>query len=528
MERHAVNERRNAVSAKPCEKGSAMITRSCRTKFCRLSTRLVFILLGVLTFGGLLVAPQPASAQGTCIEDVWKAHGNKQGLNCTAQDVTLSSAGNIKISTGGSCDAQTGVCKCNSGQTVTFTADFEMDLTADTRYDVGFYIATGSGSGQNGAVTGQCSATASLAGNTPAGNFINLDPATPPTSDVCGDITGPLGTAHNPLFVTASISTECKAGPSGKLELPFCTTWRQPGSNELCKGTGNGTSTNDVYPGSPSKCNCGTLVVDILVDTAKIKVTKDVLAPGTVPETGGEATYTVKVENTASVADLILDSLADDKYGDITTVHAAGGGFLEVTATTCKADNDPATCQVGQTLPAGGSCTCTFKGVVPAGDAGGTFTDKVTGCGHDNFGHTGLCSTDDAVVTYTDVPEPPKLSKTATGKSCRIDVTYTVVVTNTSAQDKLKLNTLNDDIYGNITQVQGNVINTTCGVAPPNGAGALPFDISPSSNYTCTFVGRISSCNTTVKDTVTGTATDDDGASYTPSDDETVVVTVTP
>jgi hypothetical protein len=55
----------------------------------------------------------------------------------------------------------------------------------------------------------------------------------------------------------------------------------------------------------------------------------------------------------------------------------------------------------------------------------------------------------------------------------------------------------------------------------------LPFVIAASGNYSCSFVGRITSCDTTVVDIVTGGATDDDGASYTPSDDATVVVDVT-
>ena len=55
----------------------------------------------------------------------------------------------------------------------------------------------------------------------------------------------------------------------------------------------------------------------------------------------------------------------------------------------------------------------------------------------------------------------------------------------------------------------------------------LPFVIATSGNYGCSFVGRISNCNSTVVDTVTGGATDDDGANYTPSDDATIVVTVT-
>ena len=68
-----------------------------RTKFrCRL-TGLSPIVLGALAVGGLLLGVQPASAQGTCIQDVWKAHGNNQNLTCTAQDVTLSQATNINI-----------------------------------------------------------------------------------------------------------------------------------------------------------------------------------------------------------------------------------------------------------------------------------------------------------------------------------------------------------------------------------------------------------------------------------------------
>src|SRR5215510_4706931 len=110
-----------------------METRSCRT--------LLFTLIAVLAVGGLLLVAQPASAQ-TCIQDVWKAHGNNQNLTCTAQDVTLSTATNIQIQTGGQCDPVTGKCECFAGQPLTFTADFEMDLTADTRYDIGFYIAT--------------------------------------------------------------------------------------------------------------------------------------------------------------------------------------------------------------------------------------------------------------------------------------------------------------------------------------------------------------------------------------------------
>jgi hypothetical protein len=484
----------------------------------------------------LLFGPQAAYAVDNCIQDVWQAHGNNQGLTCSAQDVTLSKATNIVIPSGGggSCDPQTGVCKCFAGGQVTFTADFEMDLTADTRFDVGFYIGTGTGPTQNGALTGQCSATASLAGNTQQGTFINLD--APPncgggkgqtpcqSGDVCGDITGPFNTDHNPLFVRSNqITVTCPAAGQ-QVVVPFCTTWRQPGSNEVCLGTGNGTTTNDVFPGSPSKCNCGTLAIDIFAEAPNITVTKTTGTTG-VPETGGSATYTVTMQNNGSIP-VTLTSLTDNKYGDITTIHAASGGFQEVTATNCVVEtptDNPATCGVGGSIAAGGSCSCIFTGTVPPGDFPGNFIDIVTGCANNQTNPTPVCKTGTATVPYTDVPQPPTITKTATSPQCRIDVSYSVVVTNGSAQDTLTLNTLTDDKYGDITVAAGAnctgtcIVSTDCGQAS-NPGGTLPAVIAASGNYSCSFTGRISTCNS-LTDTVTGTATDNDGRAYGPATD---------
>jgi hypothetical protein len=160
----------------------------------------------------------------------------------------------------------------------------------------------------------------------------------------------------------------------------------------------------------------------------------------------------------------------------------------------------------------------------------------VEGCANNATNQTPVCKTDDAVVPYSNVPQRPTVTKAASAPVCRIDVNYNVVVQNTSAQDALTLNTLSDDVYGNITTAAGAnctgtcIVSTTCGQA--SGAGTLPAVIAASGNYTCSFVGRISSCNTTVHDTVSATATDDDGTSYplpgeTLSDDATVTVTVT-
>jgi hypothetical protein len=131
------------------------------------------------------------------------------------------------------------------------------------------------------------------------------------------------------------------------------------------------------------------------------------------------------VTNTAQVASVTLNFLTDDKYGDITTVHAAGGGFNAVTATNCT----PL-----PTIAAGQTFSCMFTGTVPPGDTGGRFTDVVSVGGTDSFGNScptslALCDNDDAFVTYRDVPQAPTLSKTAMAAACLIDVTYAVVVT---------------------------------------------------------------------------------------------------
>jgi hypothetical protein len=73
--------------------------------------------------------------------------------------------------------------------------------------------------------------------------------------------------------------------------------------------------------------------------------------------------------------------------------------------------------------------------------------------------------------TYTDVRENPVLTKTALATACQVDVTYQVVVTNSSAQDALTLNSLSDDKFGVITSAHAagggfeQVVSTTCGQA---------------------------------------------------------------
>jgi hypothetical protein len=474
--------------------------------------------LGVLliAFAGMLLGAQQVSAQ-SCMQDVWKAHGNNQNLNCTANDVTLASVGNLCVHVPSGhpqedpnrpgCQApnQDGNFTCVSGQDFTFTADYTMPLTAQARYDLGLYIAT-DGGGDDGAITGECANNVLTAANSETYFSSPLDRQYP--EDICGDITD----AHNPQVFSQTITTLCNDTGSG-VSLPWCTSWRQPGADELCNTTDYTTAAEwDAYPGSPSKCNCGLLFIDVFSETASITVVKTALTPG-VPETGGSATYSVAITANAQVSNVTIDTLTDNKYGDITSTHVTGGGFQAVTETTCI---------MPIVIAAGATYNCTFTGDVPAGNYGETYDDIVEACGTDDFGHSDLCDDDDASVPYDDVSVDPSLVKMSTGATIRVDVNYDVMVSNNSGHDTLTLTSLLDDVFGDITAVQGNVISTTCG-------NAVGYVIATNGSYNCSFVGRHTSEGTT-QDRVSGTATDADGVDFIDpplGDNASVTITVT-
>ena len=164
-----------------------------------------------------------------CAQDVAGFH-----LNCTANDVSLFGASNITILDDG-CVSQ--------DDTVTFTANFQVDLTAEARYDLGIWFADDGDPNGDGAKTGTC--TVATPAYEPDLPWVDLDGG----GDTCGDIDDD----HNPLFPTITLTVKCSdSDGDGKLNLPYLTSWRIPGANELC------TSPEQAFPGTPSKCKSDT------------------------------------------------------------------------------------------------------------------------------------------------------------------------------------------------------------------------------------------------------------------------------
>jgi uncharacterized repeat protein (TIGR01451 family) len=247
--------------------------------------------------------------------------------------------------------------------------------------------------------------------------------------------------------------------------------------------------------------------VDITDVAPSIKVTK-IADPETLPEPGGPVEFTVEVENTSVSTDPVtITSLVDDPdgAGPAEPIDLDGRG----------------SCDVPQTIQPGETYTCTFTRTV-TGNAGDAKTDVVTASGHDDDGHE-VSDDDDATVTLTDVPSSLALEKSANPTSVQApggDVTFTVVVRNTSAVDAVTVDTLVDNVYGDLDG-KGDCGTLIGKVLQPDDHGAGGPD-----EATCSFTGAVAGAGgSSHTDVVTVTGHDDDGAELTAHDDATVTIT---
>jgi len=353
-----------------------------------LTKRQVFsIALGVLMAALVIAVGHVAAAVGDtkaniCIQDNYTQHGNTQTLTCTANDVQLAEAIPSTICvlidptqppSATNCRTNTsGQASCVPNSQFSFVADFKVVLTAQDRYDIGIYFAT-DGGGTDGALTGSCQLNIITAANNTT-NFLNSDLASQP-GDICGDIAGKINTQYNPQIVNLKVEdVDCVGvGDPPKLKLPYCTSWRQTGANDLCD------EASDAFPGSPSKCSCNPgFTVDIFIEDASATVEK--------VATKAVVTYQVTVHNPTETRDLSLKAICDDKVGTI----AAATGFsctpsgpatgYALKSTTCGKGATDTPAGPG-TLPfsmphGGGDYVCTFDAQVPS--SASQQTDTVT------------------------------------------------------------------------------------------------------------------------------------------------------
>jgi hypothetical protein len=393
---------------------------------------------------------------GTCIGDL---SGYGPGINCTANDVRIGKASNIRDVSGNIIES------CTAGSTLSATGDF-MVLTGTARYDIGLYFSTDTDNDNNGAKSGQCVVTKLTYDNNVgdkyippnANNFINLDLLLDRKGNIIqpGDSCGDINTANNPQWVRVSFTAPCVASTSSFynpdtkscevfqqgqtlpadwkpcVRLPNAVSWRQDGANGVCD------SPLDAYPGTTAKCKVDAdFGIPVKVEQANIAVTKSP-ATNEVQAPGNWVLYTVQVQNKGSYASMEITTLTDTIggcYYDLSTpdtVVGTGDGCKNLTENNCNT-------LIGDTLgPAHTSAYCSFKGPV-IGDGGTSVSDTVKACGATGGGSA--CNTATARVDITLASTPPTVTKTP---SWRMDATYTVVVSNPSSTYTFTVTKLED------------------------------------------------------------------------------------
>ena len=298
------------------------------------------------------------------------------------------------------------------------------------------------------------------------------------TDDVLGNLDG-VGTCSVPQVIAPSGSYMCQytsmvSGNDG--DTATCTV----------TASGNDSNSNPVSDDDPE-----TVTVTGL--PSSITVVKSA-SPTSVAEPGGTVTYTVTITNTSAADTVTITSLMDDVAGDL---------------------NGQGTCSVPQVLAPGASYMCQHDQMV-SGMAGDSVTCTTTGSGTDDDGDP-VSDDDPETVTITDVPSGITVVKSASPTSVPEPggtVTYTVTVTNDSAVDTVTIDTLTDDVIGDL-----------------NGLGtcSVPQVLAPGETYMCEHDQMVSGePGDSVTCTTTGSGTDDDGDPVSDDDPETVTITDVP
>ena len=210
--------------------------------------------------------------------------------------------------------------------------------------------------------------------------------------------------------------------------------------------------------------------------------------PTSVPEPGGQVTYTVSLTNSSNVP-VTLKSLTTNQFGDILN---PGNPKIEAATNTCLPKPNLPTLAAG-----GGSFQCSFVAHVEGQPS--EFTTILTATGRD-AGGLEIAATADATVTITN--DPASMSLTLGAEPPFINppsrqVTFSVRVDNTSGADAITITEMTDEFLGNLDG------RGTCDLPVAN--------LLPGFSYQCEFSAIVSGTLGQQKSrTITVKAIDDD------------------
>ncbi len=483
-------------------------------------------------------------AEKVCMADAYLLEpGNslpQDALNCTANDVEITKV--IPLDPN---------AECSPGKIFSFQADVTIRTNANERYDTTFYLPLTEDSPQIVQDGGRnCSMILPVPGGSGETADVDLD------GDACGDITKALGPDEYTL-TNETITMLCTDEDNdNRADFTYCAAWDNQERD-------NCTIAEDPYPGqipnTKSKCNCDTFNIDVFIKPDPPAITKTLKTTNTLPEPGGEFTYSVSFTNDNSTS-LFITSLTDEfdigadglyseeslnLWGSTTTVTSATPDGIYLTDTECMQPADIGN-GAGE-IPPSSTYSCEFTIHVVASDlpnitdpmiAAPLLIDDVVAlslldkngddvlngetCPMGLGGVAGRFCSNKQSVEITNLPPEISVSKTADPTSVLEpgdEVEFTVTVTNDAAANEtwdspLTLTSLTDTDF-NLLSVGGAVTATTCNTGVTIAAG---------SDYTCTFTALIEGDfgDTAHSNTVTAVATDDENDTDTAMNSATV------
>ena len=252
--------------------------------------------------------------------------------------------------------------------------------------------------------------------------------------------------------------------------------------------TGGFTSSSFALTTLPATFNVGPddLITCAVYNERLSLVVEKSANPTSVPEAGGDVTFTFTVTNNGTAAAL-LTTLTDSVFGDLD-----GQG-------NCIANGS-------RQLAVGESYQCSITKRV-AGNVGSPHVNTVTaGVRHIN-GST-VSATASATVTFQDSQPSLTLTRSATPETLPEPggtFTYQVELTNNNAGEGLKVTELNDTLFGDITTVGSAVSATTCSLPQTLASAGLP-----NATYSCQFTAVVTGQPGTYMDNLVAVTVDDD------------------
>ena len=212
----------------------------------------------------------PANGTGACMgNDAFASKftsgmGSASDLNCTANDIDIAFASlteySFTSSTGPFNALPSGTSiECTGGQTIYVRTHAFLQNNAQSRYDIGLWIATDGGD----AVTGTCNHYNLIPNQSGASN---LEVAA--QQDQCGDMAQGAGLVDVDLDV---LTLTCPTSGATALSVGACTGWQNSddfNQRSFCPTTPPGGALGfrlGTVPETKAKCNCEPFTLPVVV-----------------------------------------------------------------------------------------------------------------------------------------------------------------------------------------------------------------------------------------------------------------------